>query len=150
MSLITLLRKLGSRSWPERWLLLRTTLALATMRLAVGLVPFRVIVRLLRLREAKPAQLTGPAHEVRAARTGCAVRSVAAHAPWHSTCLVQALAAAILLRRDGIEATLSLGVAKDADAPEGLIAHAWLRCGDSVVLGETESDRFTELTSLVV
>jgi hypothetical protein len=63
---------------------------------------------------------------------------------------VQALAAAALLRRRGTGATLYLGVAKTAGAPEGLSAHAWLRCGELVLTGAAERTLFTTIASFVL
>jgi hypothetical protein len=125
-------------------------LALGIMRLAVGILPFRRIAGAIGLcRGQSPAQID-PASEARAVLIGRAVRSAAAHAPWQSTCLVQALAGASLLRLSGIGATLYLGVAKDGAAGQALIAHAWLRCGRQVLTGEAERDRFAELASFAV
>src|SRR5205807_7326381 len=88
--------------------------------------------------------------EGQAVRVGCAVRSAAAHVPWESTCLMQALAAAALLRQKEIGSTLYLAVAKDVDAPDGMLAHAWLRSGQRVLTGDADRERFTVIASLAV
>jgi hypothetical protein len=145
------LSKLTASSWRQRLILACALVALAIMRLVVGILPFRLIVAAIGLRPGRSPQETDPASEARAVLIGRAVRSAAAHAPWDSTCLVQALAAASLLRFSGIGATLYLGVAKDdGAASEGLTAHAWLRCGGHVLTGEAERDRFAELASFAV
>ncbi len=131
-------------------MLVRATVALAILRVAVGRVPFSTIARALSLREGQSAEVTDPATESRAALVGHAVSSAAAHMPWHSTCLMQALAAASLLRRCGIGATLYLGISREPAAPEGMLAHAWLRCGSRVLVGEAERKRFTVLASFAV
>ncbi len=150
MSWATLRARLAERSWHERWLLVCAALALAAMRLALLVLPFRVIATLLGLRRGEQSEQVDPASELRAEQIGRAVRSVAAHTPWPSTCLVQALAAAALLRVRGLEATLYLGVARDAGAPGELLAHAWLRCGGAVLTGAAEAERFHELVSFAV
>jgi hypothetical protein len=60
---------------------------------------------------------------------------------------VQALAATVLLQRHRIDGTLYLGVARVNDTPEGLNAHAWLRCGELVVTGAAERARYTPVAS---
>jgi hypothetical protein len=145
---MTTLRKLGARSWNERMLLVQAVIALATMRLAVGTVPFRVIARgigLVRIRSGAHDQIGDP----RAAEVGWALRAAAAHLPWESTCLMQALAGAAMLRLRGIASTLTIGVSREA-ATQGLIAHAWLRCGAEVLTGDDARNRFVELASFGV
>jgi hypothetical protein len=77
-----------------------------------------------------------------AARVGRAVVGAAANTPWRSACLEQAVAAAGLLRRGGIPGTLYLGVARDPTQPDGMAAHAWLRCGNVMVTGAAGHERF--------
>jgi hypothetical protein len=143
------LRKLRARSRPERWLLIRATVALGLMRAAVGLLPFRTVARMVGLREGSAGPIPGEPGE-RGAQIGWAVRAAAAHTPWQSSCLTQALAAAALLRRSGIDGTLHLGVAKDASAPTGVIAHAWLLCGRLALTGGAERSRYAEIASFTL
>jgi hypothetical protein len=133
--------------WRDRALLLHATFVLAIARVAVAVVPFRVIARTLRLRHVGVPPPSDAACPPAARRTGWAIRTAAANTPWRSTCLMQALAGSMMLTRSGIESTLSLGVAKNAHAPDDLIAHAWLRCGETVLIGETEDGRFVELAT---
>lgn len=147
MSSMTSRRKLHQLSLGEWQLLVCATVALAIMRVAVGVLPFRTITRALGLHEGRSAQEIDRTAQARAARIGWAVRSAAAHAPWRSTCLMQALAAAGLLRIWRIDATLYLGVGRDEASPDGLAAHAWLRCGGLVLTGEAGRVRFAELAS---
>jgi hypothetical protein len=48
-----------------------------------------------------------------------------------------------MLKRRRIAATLYLGVAKKESDPEGLAAHAWLRCGDVILTGAAGHLHFT-------
>lgn len=80
-----------------------------------------------------------------AAEIGFAVQHVADHTPWLSTCLTQALAAQRMCRRRGLSSTLFLGVAMSPD--QGLEAHAWLRCGDAVLIGFEEMGEFNQIAS---
>jgi hypothetical protein len=145
---MTLLRRLAALPRRRRLLLVQATLALAAMRLAISALPFRVIARLLGLERIRSRAADEPG-DPRAAEIGWALHAAAAHAPWESTCLVQALAGAAMLRWRGIPSTLSLGVSREP-ADRQLIAHAWLRCGNEIVTGAEGRDRFVELTSFAV
>ena len=117
----------------------------AVMGVAVFGVPFRVLVRVLGLQAgasaAAPARPAGGLAE----DVGWAVAAVGCRTPWTSTCLVQALAALVMLRHRGVGSTLHLGVAMDAAA--GFQAHAWLCCGDHFVTGGSEREGFTRLST---
>ncbi|WP_025716574.1 lasso peptide biosynthesis B2 protein [Paenibacillus sp. 1-18] len=70
-----------------------------------------------------------------------AVELASRYTPWHSSCLVQAIAAMTLLRRRKLDCTLYLGTAKNAAGR--LTAHAWVRSGPIYVTGEREMEAFT-------
>lgn len=136
------LRHLRACSWTERWLLLEAGGWLGLMGLAVWLLPFRWVAALLGLAPGETGAAVEPATDVAAARVGWALRAIAARTPWSSTCLVQALAGLVMLRRRHIAGTLYLGVAKDSLQPEALAAHAWLRCGPTILTGAAEHQHF--------
>ena len=71
----------------------------------------------------------------RAALTARMVRAAARHGVRDPSCLEESLVLAYLLRRQGIEAQLRIGVKKNIPKFE---AHAWVECG-GVALNETES-----------
>jgi hypothetical protein len=52
------------------------------------------------------------------------------------TCLMQAVAGAVLLRRRRIPAHVHLGVARDRVAAGEWTAHAWLSCAGRVLTGD--------------
>ena len=57
-----------------------------------------------------------------------------------ATCLVQALAGSVMLRRRGIACELRIGVRHRATAgPAPIEAHAWLECEGRVAVGNIES-----------
>ncbi len=145
-SMTAALARFRRRPAEQRRLLVRAGLMLGLMRIAIRL-PFRNVARAIGLHQGEAAESVAPEAVARAATIGWAVRAAATHTPWESTCLVQGLAAAVLLRRHRIEGTLYLGVARDNDTPEGLSAHAWLRCGELVLTGGAERDRFTPVAS---
>jgi hypothetical protein len=82
--------------------------------------------------EESPAQADAEQYRKAAVISG-EIQRICSHTMWESKCLVQALTAGRLLRREGIPATMYLGVGRDET--EGMIAHAWIRCGEFYVTG---------------
>ena len=79
-------------------------------------------------------------------RISFAIRAAANNVPWRSDCFPQAIAARAMLKRGDYASTIHLGVEK---AGEGeLAAHAWLTCGETVVTGGEEADRYAEIHRL--
>lgn len=115
-----------------------TCLALA--RLAVVLLPFRVLSRWLGVKRGETPDAV--AADARTLGVGKAVARVAERTPWRSKCLEQAIAAKAMLRRRGVESTLYLGVARE---PFG--AHAWLRVGGLNVTGGQDVGRYAVVAS---
>lgn len=71
-----------------------------------------------------------------AARTIWAIGAVGRRLMPERPCLTQALVGRLLLAREGVDATLHIGVTKEESA---LKAHAWLEQGDVVILGGDRS-----------
>ena len=76
----------------------------------------------------------------KAAKIGFVVESISRFTPWESKCLVKAITAQLLLRVLRTPSTLYLGMSKDES--NKLIAHAWLRCGNLIITGASESENF--------
>ena len=70
---------------------------------------------------------------IKAKRMASIINIVAPKTPWESKCLVQALTAQKMLKKQGVSTTLYLGVKKDNN--NQMIAHAWTRCGNYFVTG---------------
>lgn len=131
------MRRIGSflRLPPaQRASLLRAALVVVAIRLALWVLPFRTLMRILP--RAPRAGGDGPEGAVDDATRACvrAVAKVGAHVP-RASCLTRALAAQVLLARGGRGSELRFGVARGA---EGLEAHAWLVRGGEVVIGDRE------------
>jgi Transglutaminase-like superfamily len=134
-----LLRKFWSLSPGERSLLLRTVLLVASLRLALCLLPLAYVNDYL-ARRAKRHKIR---QEIATSRLVWAVRAAAARIP-RTTCLTQALAAKYQLERCGRSAQLHLGVAKES---RQFLAHAWLECDGKNVLGGELADRYSPLVA---
>ncbi len=130
----------------ERHLTVEAAFWLLLVRLAIGVLPFRSALRLLRIAPGEAAGGRIDASE--AAAIGRAVERAARHVPFHAVCLQQAFAAALMLRRRGLAAAVHLGVAREAPEAD-LTAHAWSRCGDSPVTGEAAAADFTAVAAFV-
>jgi len=135
--------KFRGRSQADRRLLVEATLWLGLARAAILTVPFRWTTRLFALRAGEgDSAMDQPSREI-AQRIGWALRVAAVRSPWHSTCLAQALAGTGMLRRRRIPATLAMGVAKIANEPRSLEAHAWLSCQGVILTGADGWEKYS-------
>jgi hypothetical protein len=147
VSLIDDLRKFFSRSRQERGLFIEALVLLGVMRASILLFPFRRITNLLGLAQGHTPSIPVTDMTVGPVTIGWAVQAAATRTPWESACLVQALTGMIMLSHRGIGATLYLGVAKDESNPGTMTAHAWLRCGDTILTGAGGVERFSAISS---
>jgi hypothetical protein len=141
VSAFTKLRRLTPR---QRRLVVEGALSLVSSLMQVRLVAFkRVAAWHGWVASTEPTTLT----EEQLAVTQDVKRVVGALArrtPWTSTCLMQSLTAATLLRRRGIESVTHLGM---APTPEGYDAHSWTVAGDRFITGAAGHRRFTVVAS---
>ena len=135
------LSKFSKLDGADKWLLFRATALLLIARIMLAAMPFdRLSARLatesdLIATECDPKIL---------ARVGYAVRVAASQVPWRSDCFPQAIAAQKLLKHYGQAAKIHFGVERVGD--NGLEGHAWLTSGDTIVIGDTDLTRYTEIT----
>ena len=105
-------------------MLFEALLVVPAIRLALWLLPFRVVLAFV---ERRRAAADGNVSMERVLR---AIHAVARRVP-RATCLTRALAAMFLLARHGHGATLRLGVAKE----DGRVsAHAWLESEGRMIM----------------
>jgi len=128
-------------------LLIEAVIWLGLARAASLALPFRWTVRLFALRPDpdSTARRAGMPSAVAAVTPllGWALRAAATRTPWKSTCLAQALAGARMLRRRDLPGRVALGVARSAEPPRPLEAHAWLSSGEEILTGAAEAERFS-------
>lgn len=130
---------------PRRRLLGEALIALLIARGAMAFLPFRRIAAWLGTPGAE-SPVMASADEIRMAQeVSWAVGVLARRVPWDGRCLAQALAAMGMLRRRGLEGTVSFGVCQGESA--GFDAHAWLRLGSCVVTGGPDHQRFKVITT---
>jgi hypothetical protein len=107
-----------------------------------GLVgPALRVLPVTRLLPRRPAAGAGRA-SLPVERIAWLVRVAGRHAPGRVTCLEEALVLAWMLRREGVDATVRIGVARD---DRGLRAHAWLEYDGRVIFGSSEDDTYQAL-----
>ena len=139
--LIEKLQRFARLDGADKWLLLRAVVWLAIARLRLAVTPFQKLVEGLSEEqgslEPDPDLLQ---------RVGFAVSAAAANVPWRSDCFPQTIAARSLLKGYGLASTVHLGV--DRSGEDDLLGHAWLTCGDTVVTGGADLDRYTEVHRL--
>ena len=138
------LSKLFALSWQQRFVLVEALLWLAVTGAAIHTQPFQRLVNLLKLKAGETAAAGCPPV---AEPVGWAIRVISLRTPWLSTCLAQAMAGYIMLRRRQIPATVYLGVAMSPT--ESLQAHAWLRCGEKILTGQAGRGRYKTIACFV-
>ena len=125
-------------SFRECPILLWASALVCAVRLALWFVPFAQL-RTAVVALARPR--LRPSNRYSANELGWSVRAVSQYLP-HATCLTQALALHILLRREGLPSRIKIGVTKDAGRFE---AHAWVESQNQVVIGDSALQRYTPL-----
>ena len=135
------LRHFGALSLADQWLFLRAVFWLGVARIWLAVVPFRRLAERL----SSGSNALGADPEL-LQRIGYAVSAAGANVPWRSDCFPQSIAAYKLLQRYGYSSKIHLGVEKGGN--DELLAHAWLTCGDTVVTGGGQLDRYVEIHRL--
>jgi len=127
----------------DKWLLLRAAGWLAIARIMLVVMSF----------ERLSARLSATSHSTQVEpdqdlleRIGIAVSAAANNVPWRSDCFPQTVAARMLLKRYGYASTIHFGVERAGD--DVLNGHAWLTCGETVVTGGSELNRYVEMHRL--
>jgi Transglutaminase-like superfamily len=135
--------KLRARPPVERRLLLEAVISLGVARLTVLVTPFRRLTPILgrHMEESSEEDLVDQAPLWRVA---WALRTASARLPWRCSCLEQAIAGKLMLRRRDVATTLYLGAAR---TDGGIEAHAWLRSGSFVVTGAEGRERFAVVST---
>lgn len=131
------LRRFAALPGSDRALLARAAGWVVLARLALWAFPYRR-TRALADRCARTTPKRGAAPE----RTAWAIEATARRIP-KATCLTQALAAEVMLRRDGHRPEIHIGVAKPDRA--AFEAHAWLELDGRVLVGDHDLGRYTRL-----
>lgn len=129
----------------EKWLAVEACAWFCVARLAIRLLPFRVIASAL----GKHMHETPDAIEAEQSKVAKqiqkAVGRVGRSLPWGPKCFDHALSAKAMLVRRRIPSTLYFGVKRSQD--QRLLAHAWVRCGNQILTGAKGSSDFAVVSS---
>jgi hypothetical protein len=141
------LRKFVRLSAQRRVLLLRVTVLLVGVRIALWVLSWRAVFRLLAKSLDAAAAPRPNAGSVSTSRVKVddlvwAVHAVGRRVPG-ATCLTQALTLHVLLVRHGFPSRVHLGVGRAAEG--AFCAHAWVEHEDRVVVGRREMPQYTPL-----
>ena len=127
----------------ERRLGLRTLLLVAAIRVALWVLPFQRLRRVIDSSQHMP--LSVPT-DTPVATLVWAVRAASRRVPGAS-CLTQSLALHCLLTRAGHRSQIRIGVAKDTEA--GFGAHAWVECaGQPLLSGPEEVMQYVRILTM--
>lgn len=112
-------------------------------RFTILVIPFKKLRKYIGIYK-KESSREIPTEQYRVAKKVLsAVNMATTRTPWESKCLVRALTTQKMLKKRKIYTTLYLGVGKDKE--NKMLAHAWLRCGETILTGGLEMDRFQEV-----
>lgn len=126
----------------ERGMLLRLSLGLLVVHTGLRMAGYARVRRWCdRLGGAAPRRAPGPADMVAAKRLAQLAAIAGRHGLVAATCLRQALVVTTVLRRQGFDAQLQLGVHQDGEA---FGAHAWVELA-GVMLDVTEAVAYDTL-----
>ncbi len=122
----------------DKKLILQAIYWLAVSRVWLAVRPFGRLVEGLRYegvaKVADPELLQ---------RIGSAVAAAGRNVPWRSDCFPQAITAHRLLSKAGYESVVHFGV-NNSDESD-FKGHAWVTCGDTVVVGGAEMSHYSEV-----
>ncbi|HEY2991288.1 MAG TPA: lasso peptide biosynthesis B2 protein [Methylomirabilota bacterium] len=133
------LGKLLRLSPAERRLVVQAAWLILILRVALTALPYRRVERLVSRLARRRAAVLAPTD-----RIAWAVAAVGRRLPG-ATCLVQALAASIMLARGGTRAIVRIGVARERGGP--LESHAWVESEGRVVIGDVHLDRYVPIAT---
>jgi len=145
--MIQKLKKFTQLSSEEKKLFMEAYATLGLMRSAILTVSFKRLTRSLEHLAMKKELPTLNAQEMKTAKlVGQAIMRASAYTPWESACLVQSLTAQKMLQKRGIPGVFYLGAAKDEENEDKMKAHAWSKCGDTIITGGSGHEAFTVLS----
>ncbi|HMK34282.1 MAG TPA: lasso peptide biosynthesis B2 protein [Desulfomonilaceae bacterium] len=136
------LRRFLALSRDDRILVARSAMVLMGIWLGLRLFSFKAVLEAVD-RPSRRMSYPNRCSRPRLDRIVWAVLAVSWYWPLMMNCLAQALAAKVMLKREGYRTLVRIGVATSESA--GLSAHAWLEYNGEVILGGAGSEDFHAL-----
>ncbi len=138
-------RKFTHLSRREQMLLIEALFHLTLAQVIILLLPFRWFSSRLGQASTESNKQLSPTQATSAAQVGAAVARMSPHTLWDNACLTQAVAAQWMLHRRNIPSTLYLGIEKESK--QKWLAHAWVRCGQNILVGANGYTQYTVVSS---
>jgi hypothetical protein len=135
MQLVQGWRKFRALDADRRWLIVEATALVGVIWLSLRIVSFAKLRRAL---DACSNRVL-PGSSTPLAAIGWAVSAGGHRFPAKRTCLVEALAADVMLRRRHYKPALHLGVRKTDDRLRPLDGHAWVECDGVIIVGHLDN-----------
>ena len=126
---------------PDFYFFFEAFLLLHFSKLAIWMLPFRIIAKELGIAMVESPLDHGKEAEVR--KIAMAISRAERRTLVRNNCYNRALTAKLMLSRRNISCTFFLGLSKSGD---GLKAHAWVRSGRLIVTGESEIISYTPVS----
>lgn len=142
---ISLITKFCKKPLSEQFFYIEIILWLGISRMVILTLPFKWIAPVFGKHMKTTNETSSKRARQKSIRVARAIRTLSEHMPWECKCLVQAMTGKIMLRNRNVPTTLYLGVSKKEDGD--LIAHAWLRMGQFVILGGGGLERFAVVST---
>jgi hypothetical protein len=113
------------------------------VRMLILLLPSHKLQKLMGMPHKESLQAKEKTLESMVIKIYRAMRRSSVYLPFREKCLVDAIVTKKMLQKYNIESTLYLGVAKDGN--KKLIAHAWLRYGNTIIVGKKGMGKFVQI-----
>jgi len=141
VSPIALVRRFGELDRLRQRLLLEAAVGLMSAKIALHVIPFRRVVRLVNRvqRNAPPFS----AADVIIAASVAAVNTASRRLPWRTVCIDRGLTLHVLLRARGIRSVLNYGVRRSRGG--ALEAHVWITVDEVALIGGQEAEGFARV-----
>ncbi|HUF32081.1 MAG TPA: lasso peptide biosynthesis B2 protein [Acidimicrobiales bacterium] len=135
---------MSRRRLAHRAAVVEAAVLLTVAKVAVAVVPFRLLRRVLGQHSPAGDETFGPLPPA-AWRCGRAVEAAARRLPFATACLPRAIAGQLMLRRRGLAGTVVFGLARQDGA---LLNHAWLEHEGAAVLGHQHDVAYARTVEL--
>jgi len=136
-------RTFAALSAAERRLVVEAALVAVVVRIGLGIAGPPALMRWLdryaRWRAGRANDPADRAADMQAGQVAWAIRSVGRRLPGSTSCLAEALSAAVMLRARGHAPEVRFGIKRRENRARPLAAHAWVECDGRVVVGQIEN-----------
>jgi hypothetical protein len=123
-------------SLSEKFILIEGLLLLTFSKCAVDSLPRRWLLPIYGIRDKETPEQLAPEQESKAKKIAYLLHLLDQYLPWHSTCLMDAVASKIMLSRRAIPSTMYIGFRHEqTDKESALYGHTWVRSGSQYVSG---------------